>query len=311
MATTTTVSSNYNGKENPDFFLRAFREEDTLRLGLIDVVTDINYKLHLKKIETSLGTVDYTCGFNPQGSVTLSEKELVTKKFKNDIQVCKEDFRPTWGDGNMGASAHNDQDPRAILDAITADLMAQQAAKVENDIWQGTDVTGSFPGFVTQFEADGDVIKANNGIVPIGAAITEANVESELKKVLNAVPVALRRRDLQVIVSPDVFQAYWFYLVSKGIANDGNAEPKQVRFGRYTITEVNGLDDNTIIVYQKGNLVMATGLTTDITRLDLGDEIIGDGVYSGNVVGTMVYNAAVGYNDGSEIVYYKSTTTPA
>lgn len=310
MATTTTVQSNYNGKEDADFFLKAFREEDTLRLGLIRVIDDVNFKTSIKKVETALGTVDYACGFAPAGSVTLSEKFIEPKKFKNDIQVCKEDFRPTWGDGNMGASAWNDSDPTAILNAVSADLMAQQALKVENDIWQGTEVPGSFEGFITQFEADANIIKANNGIVPIGVAITEDNVESEFKKVLNAIPVALRRRDLQVLISPDVFQAYWFYLVSKGIANDGNTEPKQVRFGKYTLTEVNGLDDNTILAYQTNNLVMATGLATDITRLELVDED-SIGLLTGQIRGKMVYSAGVGYNESTEIVYYKSTTTPA
>lgn len=310
MPTNTTVSSNYAGKVAGEFYLKAFKEEDTLRLGLIDVVADVNHQFVLKKIETSLGTVDYTCGFTPAGSITLSESIITPKKFKNDIEICKEDFRPTWSEDLMGSSAWNDQAPRDVMDAIMADLLAQQAQKVDSDIWEGTDVAGSFAGFVTQWEADANIIKANNGIVPSGNAITEATVEAELKLALNAVPVKLRRKDLQVIVSPDVFQAYNFYLISKGIANDGNAEDKQVRFGKYTLTQVNGLPDNTIAIYEKRNLVMVTGLTTDLSRLEFVDED-SIGLLTGQVRGKMVYNAGVGYNESTEIIYYKSTTTPA
>lgn len=310
MATTTTVNSNYAGKAAADYYLRAFKEEDTLRLGLIDVVTGINYKYNLKKIETSLGTVDYTCGYTPAGSVVLSEKVIEPKKFKNDISICKEDFRPTWSEDELGASAWNERAPQDIMNAMQADLLAQQAVKVEDDIWNGTDVAGSFEGFTTQFATDGDIIKANNGIVPIGVAITEANVESELKKVLNAIPRALRRKDLQILVSADVYQAYNFYLISKGIANDGNTEEKQVRFGKYTLTEVNGLDDNTIIAYEKKNLVLVMGAADDVMKIESVDED-SIGLLTGEVRNKMVYNAGVGYNEGAEIVWYVSTETPA
>lgn len=309
MATTTTVTSNYAGKAAGDLMNKAYNEEDTLRLGLVTPISDINYKFNLRKIRTSNGTVDYTCGHSPVGSVTLTEKVVEPKKFKNDLDICKEDFRPTWSEDLMGSSAWNDQAPKDVLDAMTASVLAEEAEAIDSKIWNGTDISGSFAGFITQFEADAAVIKANNGITPIGVAITEANVESELKKVLNVIPTEIRRNDLVIVVSPDVFQAYWFYLVSKGIANDGNTEPKQVRFGRYTLTEVNGLPDNTICVYEKKNLVFVTGLATDMARLELVDED-SIGLLTGKVRGKMVYNAAVGYYNSEEVVYYLSTTTP-
>jgi hypothetical protein len=306
MATTTTVSSNYAGKAAGEFFLRAFKEEDTLRLGLIDIVADVNFKYNLRKLQSALGTVDYSCGFAPAGSVTLSEKQILPKKFKNDILLCKEDFRPTWTGDLMGASAYNPNEPTDVINAMITDLLAQQAVKVEDDIWNGTDVAGSFEGFIAQWNADAGIIKANNGIAAGGAPITEANVEAELKKVLNAIPRALRRLDVQVLVSADVFQAYSFYLISKGIANDGNAEEKQVKFGKYTLTAVNGLADNTVVVYQKENLVMVTGLVDDLMRLEFMDED-SIGLMSGQIRGKMVYNAAVGYNESTQIIHYVST----
>ena len=65
---------------------------------------------------------------------------------------------------------------------------------------------GQIGGFIPQFTADGNIIKANNGIVPSGNAITESTVEAELKLALNAVPVAIRRKGLEIVVSPDVFR---------------------------------------------------------------------------------------------------------
>lgn len=311
MATTTTVSSNYAGKVAGSIIGKAFKQEDTLRLRLVTIAENVNFKLNLRKIAYTDGTVAYTCGHTPAGAINLSEKVITPTKFKNDFDVCKEDFRQTWSEDSMGASASNPNAPADIMEAITMEVLGEQSEFVGEQIWQA-DSSGSdeFDGWLTQFEADGNVIKANNGIVPIGAAITEANVESELKKALAAIPVPLRRRDLTVAVSPDVFQAYWFYLVSKGIANDGNAEPKQVRFGRYTITEVNGLSDNTICIFEPKNLVFATGLLGDHNEVSLVDED-SIGLLTGKVRGKLVYNMGVGYYNSEEIVYYVSTTTPA
>ena len=307
MATTTTVSSNYAGKAAGEIIGAAFREADTLRLNLLTVAENVNYKMNLRKIAYTNGTTDYSCGFVPEGAVTLSEKVLQIEKLMNPIQVCKEDFRQTWSEDSMGASASNPNAPADIMEAISMELLASQAEKIDTDIWTGLAATdGEFAGLIEQFTADGNVVKAGNGITALGAATTEANVEAHLKAALEAVPVAIRRKDLTVAVSPDVFQAYWFYLVSKGIANDGNEEAKQVRFGRYTITEVNGLPDNTIVIFEPKNVVFATGLQSDMNELSMVDED-SIGLLTGQVRGKLVYGAAVGYYNSEDIVWLLTT----
>jgi len=309
MPTTTNVSSNYAGKVAGAIIGKAFKEEDTLRLRLVTIAENVNFKLNLKKIKYTDGTVKYTCGHNPAGTIVLDEKVIQPVKFKNDFDVCKEDFRQTWSEDLIGASASNPNAPRDIMEAITVEVLGEQKEFVGEQIWQAdSNDSDEFDGWLTQFEADANVIKANNGITPLEAAITESNVESELKKVLGAIPVALRRKNLTVAVSPDVFQAYSFYLISKGIANDGNAEPKQVRFGRYMITEVNGLPDNCIVVFEPSNLVFATGLLGDHNEVSLVDED-SIGLLTGKVRGKLVYNMGVGYYNSEEIVYYVSTET--
>jgi len=303
MATTVTVGSNYAGKVAGEIIGASFREADTLRLGLLTVTPNVNYKLNLRKIAYTDGTVDYSCGdFTPAGAITLSEKVLTPEKVMNNFQVCKEDFRQTWSEDGFGASAHNDMMASDISEAILAEVMKSQAEKIDDDIWNGlAATTGEFSGFIEQFAADGSIVKPTQ----LGAAITEANVESELKKVLAAIPISLRRKDLNVLVSPDVFQSYWFYLVSKGIAWNGTADEKQAKFGKYTLTEVNGLPVNTIIVYEKSNLVFATGLLSDQNDIRVVDE---DeiGLLTGQVRGKVVYNAGVGYYNSEDIVYYVS-----
>lgn len=311
MATTVTTTSNYAGKVAGAIIGKTFKEADTLRLDLITMAPNVNFKLNMRRIRYTDGTTAYSCGFTPQGAIVLNERVLEPKKLKNDFQICKEDFRATWSEDSMGASAHNNNAPADIMEAIQVEVLGETAEDVDYKIWNGNDSNADeWDGFITMFAADSAVIKANNGITPIGAAITEANVESELKKVLAAIPVALRRKDVKVLVSPDVFQSYWFYLVSKGIAYNGDAGEKQVRFGKYMITEVNGLPANTIVVYEKKNLVFGTGLEADFNEIKLVDE---DeiGLLTGQVRGKMVYSGGVQYYNSEDIVWYLSTTTPA
>ena len=307
MATTVTTTSNYSG--SPSLIVgAAFKEADTLRLGLITEAPNVNFKMNLRKIAYTNGTTDYSCGHTPAGAITLTEKVLTIEKVKNDFDVCKEDFRDTWSDPSMGGSASNPNAPSDIMEAIAVELLASQAEKIDTDIWTGLAATaGEFNGLLAQFAADGDVIKANNGITAIGAATTEATVIANLKIALGAVPTSIRRKDLVVAVSPDVYQHYQFALISAGITNGLGAEDKQARFGRYTITEVNGLPDNTIVVFEKKNVVLAYGQSADMMNLELVDEDA-IGLLTGQVRGKLVYGCAVGYYNPAEIVWLLTTT---
>ena len=309
MATTTNVSSNYSGKVAGGIIGAAFKEGSTLSLGVLTVAENVNYKMNLRKIAYADGTVNYSCGHAPAGTITLSEKIIEPKKVKNDFTVCKEDFRQTWSEDSMGASASNVNAPADIMEAIQLEMLSSQAAKVDDDIWNGLNATAGEigDGFIVQFAADGAVIKANNGITALGAATTESNVEAHLKAALNAIPVALRRKEVEVLVSSNVFQAYTFYLISKGIAWNGTADDKMAKFGRYNLVEIQGLPDDTIIAAEKKNLVFATGLNSDFNTVALEDEDA-IGLLTGNVRGKIVYNAGVGYYNSNEIVWLLTTT---
>lgn len=298
MATTTTVTSNYAGKEAGGIIGQAFKEADTLAKGFITPFENVNYKLNLRKIELTGGKREYTCGYLPAGSIVLSEKVLEPKKFKDDFSVCKEDFRAQWSEESMGASAHNNNAPKDIMDAILVEKLAQTAEELDDNIWNGDGSNSDeFDGFLKLWLADSEVIDVDLDDV------TESNVEAMLKLALNAIPVAIRRKSLKVGVSPDVFQAYSFYLVSKGITNglggDANTTPK---FGKYDLVEINGLPDSTIVIAEPKNLIFGTGLLADHNEVVMKDE---DeiGLLTGLVRGTMVYNAGVQYYNGAEIVW--------
>lgn len=294
MATTTTVSSNYNGKDAGMIIGQAFKTIDTIEKQAVTIAENVNYKLSLRKIAYTDGTTAYSCGFTPAGAIVLNENTIEPFKFKNDFDVCKEDFRATWSDGIMGGGAANATAPSDIMDAIQAEVLGAIGEKLEMEIWRG-DATA---GFLDLFAADGDVNKPT-----ADAAVTEANVLTKyLKPALNAVPIALRNKDLVVAVSPDVAQAYAFYLSTQGITYGNGNSDFPLTFGRHTLTVLNGLPENSVVIYEKKNLVFATGLLADHNQVALVDE---DeiGLLTGKVRGKVVYNYGVGYYNAAEIVW--------
>ena len=303
MATNVTVASNYAGKAAGEIIGASFKEADTLRLNLLTIAENVNYKYNLRKIAYTDGTVDYTCGFTPEGAINLSEKIIEPKKFKTPIQVCKEDFRQTWSEDLEGASAHNVTMASDIESAIMTEMLAEHAEKIDNQIWNGDSANaGEFDGLVKQFTADANIIKPAG----TGNPVAEITILADIKTALAAIPVSLRRKDLVVAVSPDVFQLLGFKIYDSAINNGQTAEDKQIRYGRYTITEVNGLADNTICIFERKNIVFTTGLLGDHNEVKMVDE---DevGLLTGFVRGIMVYNAGIGYYNSEEIVYYVST----
>jgi len=300
MATTTTITSDYAGKVAGGLFLKTFKEADALKNGILTEYPNVNFKITLRKLQTTSGRRDYTCGHVPAGSIVLNEVVLEPKKFKDDFDLCKEDFRATWNEETMGASASNDTMNKEILDAIIADKLAQNAQDFGSIIWTGDkDDAGEFDGFLTLFAADATVIDV------AGTTITESNVEAEIKKALAAVPVALRGKNtLKVSVAADIAQAYNFYLASKGITNGlgGNANTSLV-FGNYTLVVDNGLPASNIVIADPKNLAFATGAMADHNEIKVVDED-SIGLLTGKVRGTMVYNAGVTVIYGAEVVWY-------
>jgi len=308
MPTTTTVTSNYAGKEAGAIIGASFKEADTLAKGLVTIAQNVNSSLNMRRIRYTDGTTAYSCGHTPAGAIVLDERVLTPVKLKNDFNVCKEDFRATWSSDLIGDSAANPNMAADIQAAILAEVLAATAERTDGLIWTGDDANADeWDGYITQFGADANVVKVGNGITSIAAPVDKSNVLSVFDTATAAIPVSLRRKSLKFIVSPDVADAFMKRLIEDGTSNGlgGNANTGMV-YGRYTIDIVNGLPDNTIVIYESKNLVFGTGLIGDHNQVAIVDE---DeiGLLTGQVRGKMVYNAGVNYYNSEDIVWFLTT----
>jgi hypothetical protein len=302
MPTTVTIGSTYAGEVAGGLFLKAFKEADALKNGALTIYENVDNKLVLRKLQTTNGRREYTCGHTPAGSITISERTLEPVKFKDDWDICKEDFRAkSWDPQSYGKSAHNDVFEKIVLDAIIANKLADEAEYTGEKIWTAEVGTDGYDGLLTQFLADATVIDV------VGTTVDKTNVIAELEKAVDAIPLALRKKNTVISVSSDVAQAYNFYLIEKGTLNGlgGNANTSLV-FGKHTLVEDTGLPANTIVIAEPSNLVFGTCALADHNEIRVADEDA-IGLLTGKVRGSMVYNIGLTYIYGAEIVWYSDT----
>ena len=300
MASTLNITTNFVGEVAGGYIAEMIKESNTLSQNLVTVLPNVVSPQFIRKIETADGFVDYACGWTPAGSVTLSEKELVPKKIKEDREFCKEDFRQLWTAQEMGFSAHNDKGlPATEQAAILADMGNRLALKLDREIWNGDGTDGKLNGFIPAFVADPDVIDV------VGAVVTSANVEDELNKFLDAITDEMDQEESLVRgVSTNVLRAVKKLYGSQARTNGTFLNPNEAEFNGYTLTEIKGLPANTMVAYSKSNLFFATGLLSDLNDIRIKDMDEHD--FSGQVRTKIVLTGGVQYAYGGEVVLYKT-----
>ena len=300
MATTLNVTTNFVGEVAGEYIAEMIKEANTISENLVTVLPNVVSPQFIRKIETASGFVDYSCGFTPAGSITLSEKELAPKKVKWDSELCKEDFRQLWTAAQMGFSAHNDSLPQTEQAAILADMGTRIARKIDQDIWEGNGATGNFDGLIPALIADVDVID-----VATPVAITAANVEAELGKFIDAIPdEVIGGAGVVLGVSTNVIRAIKRAYGTQARANGTFLKPSEFDFEGYTLTEIKGLNANTMVAYDKNQVFFGTGLTADFNEIKVKDMDETD--LSGTVRMKVVFTGGVQYAYGGEIVLYRA-----
>ena len=300
MATALNVTTNFVGEVAGEYIAEMIKEANTISENLVTVLPNVVSPQFIRKIETAAGFVDYSCGFTPAGSITLSEKELAPKKVKWDSELCKEDFRQLWTASQMGFSAHNDSLPQTEQAAILADMGTRIARKVDVDIWEGNGATGNFNGLIPALLLDADVID-----VATPVAITAANVEAELGKFIDAIPdEVIGSAGLVMGVSTNVIRAIKRAYGTQARANGTFLKPSEFDFEGYTLTEIKGLNANTMVAYDKNQVFFGTGLTADFNEIKVKDMDETD--LSGTVRMKVVFTGGVQYAYGGEIVLYRA-----
>ncbi len=300
MATTLNITTNFVGEVAGEYIAKVIKQSNTIENNLVTVLPNLTSDTYVRKVETSPGFIDYACGWSPQGSTTLSERQLTMKKIMWPFEFCKEDFRQLWTASQMGFSAHNDSLPATEQAAILADVARRVARKIDVDIWEGNGLAGNFAGLIPAFLLDGDVID-----VSLPVAITSANVEAELGKFIDTIPDELLVSDgFRMGVSTNVIRALRKLYGTQARTNGTFLNPNEAEFDGYTLTEIKGLNANTMVGYNPAQVFFGTGLLSDLNEVRIQDMDETD--LSGQVRMKLVMNGGVQYGFGGEIVLYRA-----
>jgi hypothetical protein len=299
MATTTSLTTTYAGREAAGYIRAAFLSNESL--AAVTFKENIEYKQVVRKLVDNVTFANATCDFTPTGTVTLTERILTLEKFQVHRQLCKKDFLADW-------EAKSEQDGflhASLTDALIANVMAGVAANNEIVMWQGVNATaGEYAGFETLFLADSDVID-----VATPEAITSANVIEEMNRLVLALPVRVRRATEKpvIAVSSNVAEAFRTAILGLGGGSylyQGETV-KMTWQGQYDIIECPGMSDDTMAMFQKSNLWFGTNLKdqwNNVAVLDMYQYDLSD-----NVRFACSFFAGVQYGFGNEIAFYQYT----
>ena len=287
----------------------------TIDDGGLTVKANIAFKEVIKKLATTAIVQSASCDFDPQSTITLTERIIEPKELQVNLQLCKYDFVNDFESQSMGFGLGQTLPPK-FSDFLIAHVAAEVAQNTELNIWQG-DTAGatytSFDGFEKLIAAAvtaGDV-PAAQAITSV--ALTSANIIDKLSEVVDAIPGALYgKEDLFLYIGTKAAKLYVQALGgfganglgANGVANMGT---QWWNNGSLTVNGVKifvspGMSDNKMYVAQRSNLYFGTGLlnsTNEVKTLDMGDL---DG--SNNVRMVMRFTSAVQFGIASDIVSY-------
>ena len=299
MATTTSLTTTYAGREAAGYIRAAFLSNESL--AAVTIRENIEYKQVIRKLVDNVSFEAPTCDFTPLGTVTLTERILTLEKFQVHRQLCKKDFLADW----EAKSEQNGQLHASLADAIIANVLAGVAARNEVLIWQGVNAnSGEYAGFETLFLADAAVLD-----VADPEAITSANVIDEMAKLVATLPTRVKRATEKpvIAVSSNVAEAYRTAILGLGggyYLYQGESVVMNWQ-GQYDVIECPGMSDDTMAFYQKSNLIFGTNLLDQWNNVALLDMYASD--LSDNVRFACSFFAAVQYGFGDEIAFYQYT----
>ena len=315
LATTVTVNSTYAGEFAGEYIAAALLSASTIDDGGVTVKANIAFKEVIKKLATTAIVQSASCDFDPQSTITLTERIIQPTELQVNLQLCKYDFVNDWESQSMGFGLGQTLPPK-FSDFLIAHVAAEVAQNTEFNIWQG-DTAGatytSFDGFekiIAAAVVAGDV-PAAQAIASV--ALTSANIIDKLSEVVDAIPSALYgKEDLFLYIGTKAAKLYVQALGgfganglgANGVANMGT---QWWNNGSLTVNGVKifvspGLSDNKMYVAQRSNLYFGTGLlnsTNEVKTLDMSDL---DG--SNNVRMVMRFTSGVQFGIGADLVSY-------
>ena len=298
MATTASITTTYTGDMSKEYISALVYAMDSISGKFVTLKSNVKGK-QLVRVGNILPVAgDASCTFNPQGSVTITERFVNPKRIQYDLELCILDYVDDWNQALTGPSA--DDNLPSDFEAYFKERVLAKIAEAENfKIWNGADGVGSYDGLEAKMIADANVVKV---LTPI--AITEANVIAELTSMFKTIPVLIRRAsDFKWVVSQNIADAYALALGAGNYLQQLTTGDKPLNFNGIALEVCDGISDNTMAAYSVANIWFATATESDFNDLRMIDmrETTGDKT----VRFSLTFSADVNFGIAEEVVFYQ------
>lgn len=158
----------------------------TLEKGGVKFLTTVKKSVKIPIMNMSSVLQSDACVWNPQGDLTLTDKEVTVCKMRFNVEFCIQDLETSYSSEQMQAGAMNSDFPASPLDYVLSLITKTVRKDYELLLWQG-DTTSLNP---TLALCDGilKIAAADPNIVTVaGTTLTAANIVAELTKVYDAI----------------------------------------------------------------------------------------------------------------------------
>lgn len=153
------------------------------------------------------------CGFNPQGSVTLTQREIYPNILKVNMEFCDKNLLGTWAQYQVKVAAGKETLP--FEEMFIGDVIKHVNDKLENMLWTGQGPT-SASGSGSQFAGILKVLgQANVATLNYnsGTAYNNILVKTYLGEGLTAqqkkdIQILKAKDDVAIFVGPDFYEAW-------------------------------------------------------------------------------------------------------
>ena len=194
MAINVSTLPEYIQENRDELFVKAIASTKTL--DYIESMLGVKGKAALNYLNSTVVLADgESCGWNPQGDDTFTQKTVETKLVAVNKEFCAKQMRSKWMSYDLSLAAGRENLPfeQKIADSNVAAIKKA----VEKLIWQG-DTGLSLDGLLKQIKAEGSAIKVNGGTTII----------EKIGKVIAAIPAGALEKGVNVFMSYTDFRSY-------------------------------------------------------------------------------------------------------
>ena len=194
MAINVSALPEYIQENRDELFVKAIASTKTL--DYIESMLGVKGKAALNYLNSTVVLADgESCGWNPQGDDTFTQKTVTTKLVAVNKEFCAKQMRSKWMSYDLSLAAGRETLPfeQKIADSNVAAIKKA----VEKLIWQG-DTSLGIDGLLKQIKAEESAVKVNGG----------TTILEKIGKVIAAIPAGALEKGVNVFMSYTDFRSY-------------------------------------------------------------------------------------------------------